>query len=186
MPHISVHLKHRSNLFESRTPDPFEDENLYPSGIEQIHKELTDSDLRTPPRITITLPSAEIAEDTVDQIQYALERTCRHEEDQLKKEMRSARWEGIKALQTGVVFLLICMLGAFFIQKAEPFGEFLNFILEEGLFIIGWVSMWRSVDLLLFGWWPLHREGRIYRAIRSAKVEVEAAEGRWARNIPAV
>jgi hypothetical protein len=44
--------------------------------------------------------------------------------------------------------------------------------MEEGLTIIGWVAMWRPIDIYLYRWWPLRRLGRYYRKLAEIPVKV--------------
>jgi len=46
-------------------------------------------------------------------------------------------------------------------------------ILREGLIILGWVAMWRPLDVYLYRWWPVHRLGRIYWGLSRMPVEIK-------------
>ena len=45
-------------------------------------------------------------------------------------------------------------------------------VLREGLVIMGWVAMWRPLELLLYDWWPLFERRRRLARIVAAPVEV--------------
>jgi hypothetical protein len=45
-------------------------------------------------------------------------------------------------------------------------------LLEEGLLIVGWVAMWRPLELLLYDWWPLLRRKRTFENLSRMRVEV--------------
>jgi hypothetical protein len=45
-------------------------------------------------------------------------------------------------------------------------------LLAEGLLIIGWVALWRPVEMFLYDWWPLLRRQRRFGSIASMKVEI--------------
>ena len=36
-------------------------------------------------------------------------------------------------------------------------------IVRESLHIGGWVAMWHPMETYLYGWWPVRRQGRIFR-----------------------
>ena len=44
----------------------------------------------------------------------------------------------------------------------------------EGLLIIGWVAMWRPVEIFLYDWWPLRRVARVHGKIAAMPVEIRA------------
>ena len=45
-------------------------------------------------------------------------------------------------------------------------------LLHEGLLIVGWVAMWRPLEILLYDWWPLMRDAQLYERIASMPVEL--------------
>ncbi len=46
--------------------------------------------------------------------------------------------------------------------------------LGEGFLIAGWVSLWHPIEVLLYEWWPLSRENRIYESIMKMEIVVRA------------
>jgi hypothetical protein len=45
-------------------------------------------------------------------------------------------------------------------------------VLGEGLLIIGWVALWRPVEMFLYDWWPVLRRAWRFEAIARMPVEV--------------
>jgi len=45
-------------------------------------------------------------------------------------------------------------------------------VVQEGLLIIGWVAMWRPLELLLYDWWPLLQKLRLYARMGRMPVEL--------------
>ena len=43
-------------------------------------------------------------------------------------------------------------------------------VLHEGLAVIGWVSMWKPMEIFLYEWWPIRRERRACRRLAEAVV----------------
>ena len=43
-------------------------------------------------------------------------------------------------------------------------------VVTQGLTIIGWVSLWWPVEVLLYDWWPLWRDIRVYEYIQRMDV----------------
>ncbi|HEU0284513.1 MAG TPA: hypothetical protein VFR52_05150, partial [Sphingomicrobium sp.] len=52
-------------------------------------------------------------------------------------------------------------------QLPEPLGSFL----DEGLIIIGWVALWRPVEMLLYDWRPIRREKKMLDKLANVPVE---------------
>jgi len=43
-------------------------------------------------------------------------------------------------------------------------------LLREGLSVLGWVSMWKPMEIFLYEWWPIRRERRACRRLVEAPV----------------
>ena len=48
----------------------------------------------------------------------------------------------------------------------------------EGLVILGWVALWRPMEIFLYDWWPLLKERNLYRDLDTATVLVKAVDDR--------
>jgi hypothetical protein len=46
-------------------------------------------------------------------------------------------------------------------------------VLAEGLLIIGWVALWRPVEIFLYDWWPILRQQRRFEAIARMPINVK-------------
>jgi hypothetical protein len=93
----------------------------------------------------------------------------RYRRDKEARKLRSLLREGRQALAIGIAFLFICgILGWIALRKlSAPLGSFL----DEGLLIIGWVALWRPLELLLYEWRPIRREWRVLDALGRMAVE---------------
>ena len=46
-------------------------------------------------------------------------------------------------------------------------------MLRQGLTIIGWVAMWKPLEIYLYRWWPVRRLIRAYEKLSAMDVEVK-------------
>ena len=67
------------------------------------------------------------------------------------------------------MFLASCLFFREFL--ISNFNNLVMNIVAEGLIIGGWVAMWKPISNLLYDWWPVRKEKRIYEKI--SKMEVE-------------
>jgi len=44
-------------------------------------------------------------------------------------------------------------------------------ILSEGLLILGWVAMWKPVEIFLYDWWPDLDRRRLFERIAHIQIE---------------
>jgi hypothetical protein len=74
------------------------------------------------------------------------------------------------SLVIGIVFVTLCLLAA---DAIENFGAHTgSTIARESLTIVGWVAMWRPLQIFLYDWWPLQRRIRLYQKLSSAHIQV--------------
>ena len=63
-------------------------------------------------------------------------------------------------------------------------------LLREGLLIVGWVAMWRPLEVFLYDWWPILAEARLLDRLSRMPVCIEYSEGAsdaaWLSDWPAV
>jgi hypothetical protein len=78
---------------------------------------------------------------------------------------------GRSSLLIGLVFLFVCN----FIRLWLPTEDMAARTINEGLLIIGWVAMWKPLDILLYEWWPLMADSRLYGRLSEILVEVKEA-----------
>jgi len=72
----------------------------------------------------------------------------------------------------GVAFLFACILIR---QLAFSLGPgTASEGIAEGMLIAGWVAMWRPLDILLYGWWPVRRRSRVFGKLAEMSVVVRA------------
>jgi hypothetical protein len=51
-------------------------------------------------------------------------------------------------------------------------------VLHQGLSVVGWVSMWKPIEIFLYEWWPIRRELRAYRRLAAAEVTFPVGKSR--------
>lgn len=81
---------------------------------------------------------------------------------------------GLISLMIGLGFLLSAIMASIYIQSKSP--EFWTSFLKEGLHLLGWVSMWKPINLFLYDWWPPLQDLKIYKALAKVDIEIVFAE----------
>ena len=76
------------------------------------------------------------------------------------------------SLAIGIMFLIACLvLRRALVIRSLPTDRA---VIGEGLLILGWVAMWRPVEVLLDDWWPLARRRALLRRLAAIPIEVRA------------
>lgn len=170
-PHlIEVRVASMNQLFNSMDPSPFHERDLDRNAEEFIVSWANEFPSRAPLRLVVHLdqlpanvadPQAVIAESVRHYFQYRADMT--------RREFRLLMREGRAALIVGLLFLAACELAA---QSLPATQGTWYAMLRQGLAIIGWVAMWRPLEIYLYRWWPLLRLERVLRNLSTMTVEV--------------
>lgn len=170
---IEVKVQTVQQLFNSMDPSPFHERDLDRDAEHFIVGWAQEHALHAPLRLVVHLgqppdksaPQADIAESIHHYFAYRA--------DLNRREFRQLMREGWMSLLIGLAFLASCMaLSQTF--TAHGAGRW-HPALKEGLTIIGWVAMWRPLEIYLYRWWPIRRLGKTYAKLSEVPVEVRVA-----------
>ncbi len=88
-----------------------------------------------------------------------------------RRRLRMLFRDGRIALLTGVTFLFCCVLLR---QVAFSFGGgAAPEIIGESMLIIGWVAMWRPLEIFLYEWIPVRRRCRTLAKLSKIRVVIQ-------------
>lgn len=76
---------------------------------------------------------------------------------------------GRQSLLIGLLFLVACDLVARYVLAGDA-GHL--GLARTGVSILGWVAMWKPVEIFLYEWWPLRQNSNTCDMLMSAPVEV--------------
>lgn len=79
--------------------------------------------------------------------------------------------QGRTSLLVGLVFLGLCLIFSdlLLVDQTELMPNFL----QQGLTIVGWVAMWRPLEIYLYEWWPIVRRGKLFEKLSRMPIEVK-------------
>jgi hypothetical protein len=166
---IEIKLAKIEQLFNTLDASPFHERDLDKEAEEYIVDSVLDLPPDTPLKLVIYLPPETLAEPRVKSTGDSIHHFFSYCHASTLRKRRLHMREGRLALVLGLTFLFACiMLRQVFFRNA---GTLLGEALSEGLLILGWVAIWRPMEMLLYDWWPITRRGNTYR--RLAEIEVE-------------
>jgi hypothetical protein len=93
----------------------------------------------------------------------------------VRRDLRDLFWQGRISLLIGLTFVALCLLVAETIGQSG--ASTAHTIARESLTIVGWVAMWRPMQLFLYEWWPLARRIGTYKALARAHVKIVQSGG---------
>lgn len=168
---IEIRLRELRQLFNTLDPSPFHERDLDPAAEEYLVGAAREIGAR-PSKLVLHVPaqtSDEEAVTAVTAIRHYFEYRSRHTREQL----RLLFGRGVISLSIGLAFLVSCLTVRQWLLGVSGSGMT---ILSEGLLILGWVAMWRPVEIFLYDWWPELGKRRLFDRIMHMQIETRSGE----------
>jgi hypothetical protein len=166
---IELELHDANQLFNSMDPSPFQDKDLDGDAEEFIVSWAREHPMGQPLTLVIHLEHMP-EQDPTALMNEAVHNFFAYRANLNRLEFRRMMAEGRLSLIIGVAFLTGC-LAVSKLLLAGVAGPWAG-IARESLTIVGWVAMWRPVQIYLHDWWPVRRRGRTYVKLSQMPVEV--------------
>ncbi len=168
---IEVKVAEIQQLFNSMDPSPFHERDLDHDAEQFILSWAQEYPSHAALKLLVHLGKAP---DGVRNPQAMIAESMRHyfeyRADMTRREFKKLMKEGRMALITGITFLACCEVIA---QSLPATQDTWHGMVREGLTIIGWVAMWRPLEIYLYRWWPVLRLEKIYQNLSTMHVEVK-------------
>jgi hypothetical protein len=170
---VELKLREARQLFNTLDPAPFHEKDLDPSAEEYLVSAVREIGAR-PSKLVLLLP-AEEAEREDWMLQIAIRNyfsyRARHADEQLRLLLR----RGAISFAIGLAFLFVCLTIRRLVEALGP--SFASAVVDEGLLILGWVAMWRPVEIFLYDWWPELGKRQLFARIATMPIEVQVDAG---------
>jgi hypothetical protein len=177
---IDLRVRSEKQLFDGRDPSPFRERDLDEDAVDYLVGAAEEIPAHAPLRVVVWIgesshgapreraqgdPELEPAE-----ILDAIRSHFTYERERVTRRLRKLVRHGRTILALGVTLLVV------FLASAELLGATRTGavwkVVREGLVIMGWVALWRPIELLLYDWWPLVDQRRVMTRIVEAEIEV--------------
>ena len=169
---IEVKVQTLQQIFNSMDPSPFHERDLDREAEEFIVSWAQEHSSRKPYKLIVHLGQAIDRPDAGRILSESIRNYFSYRAEMNRRELKQLLRYGWISLVIATLFLGLCVTVA---ASFDPeLGVFFR-ILREGLIILGWVAMWRPLDVYLYRWWPVHRLGRIYQGLSQMPVEIRVA-----------
>ncbi|HTN31910.1 MAG TPA: hypothetical protein VL178_13960 [Pseudomonas sp.] len=166
---IDLRLDRLQQLADTRDPSPFTRRDLDPDAERYIIDACRELPAQEPLALNLWLPagelSAEIAERARHTVCFHFAWQTEHSQRRLREHLRMAH----RTTLLGLSFMATCML---LVNLIGALDNLLAQTLAEGLMVIGWVALWRPVEMYLYDWWPLRRESRLLERLSRMPVSL--------------
>jgi hypothetical protein len=172
---IELKLNDLNQLFNSMDPSPFHERDLDRNAEEFIVSWAREHPRQHDLKLVIHLAHASLAgADARERVADSVAHYFEYQAELTLRDFKRLMREGRAALVVGILFLIACQVTAHVIPSS-PGTQWQEF-LREGLAIVGWVAMWRPLEIYLYRWWPILSLRNLYRRLASMPVEVLRSE----------
>jgi len=174
---IEIELRDIGQLFNTMDPSPFNEKDLDADAEEFILSWAREFPVHEPLVLAIHLcQSVQDPQRPDSLVQEAVQNYFAYRGKLSRMEFRRLMKEGRLSLFIGLAFLVVCLASAQLLWGSGT-GT-MQTVGREGVTILGWVAMWRPLQIYLYDWWPLRRRWKIFEKMSRMKVEISRAEAR--------
>lgn len=171
---IEIRLGKLQQLFNSFDPSPFHEKELDQDAEDYIVASVDEFPLQQKLKLVIHLPQDQIALTDAKGLETATRNHFAYRVAASERMLRFRLREGRIALAIGIVFLFACMSIRQIASALAPGA--ISSIFSEGLLILGWVAMWRPLQIFLYDWWPIRHHARLYAKLAQMPVEIRQSD----------
>lgn len=158
-------------MFDSLDHSPFHDRDLDRNAEEYIVENMRDLHSRSACTLVIHLENPSDISDEQAVVEKAVRVHFARRSKSEQRKLRQLLRRGFISLFIGLTFLI----GFYFLVQSDSGwveSNPLGIPLREGLIIIGWVAMWKPLEIFLYDWWPILGERRLYERLSRIQVQI--------------
>ncbi len=169
---IEIRLSQPQQLFNSLDPSPFHERDLDEDAEQYIVDSADEYPLDHPLKLVVYLPAGPSPGAPPD-LATGIHNYFAYRTDETRRRLRIFFREGRIALVVGVTFLFVCIALRQLILMAAT-GLVVQ-IADEGLYIVGWVAMWRPLEIFLYDWRPIRRRQRLFGKLAEIPIVIRSS-----------
>jgi hypothetical protein len=185
---IEVRVAELRQLFNAIDPSPFRERDLDPRAETFIVEWARDLSKDAPLSLLVHLGRACGPEGEATMLGDAIHEYFRQRALNSRRQLRNLFRRGRISLVIALAFLTAALAASDLMDSLSQsgFGQ----VFREGLLIVGWVAMWRPLEVFLYDWWPVKAEVRLSERLSKMPVKIEynemASPDAWQFDWPAV
>jgi hypothetical protein len=171
---IEVRVREVRNLFNAMDPAPFNDRDLDPSAEAFIVNWSKDLPRDSPLALLVHVDQPRDLEEAAAVLRNAVHGFFAERARSERRRLRELLKRGRVSLVIGLAFVALTVVVTRFAAASWAATGYAR-ILDESLLILGWVALWRPLEIFLYDWWPVSAEARLYKRLATMPVRVTSA-----------
>jgi len=165
---IDVRVGDVRQLFHSMDPAPFRERDLDPKAEEFIVESARELSRTVPLHLTVRISDTSTKPEHLAALPQAVHeyfaRRSASTQINLRRLLRSGFW----SLLIGVSFVAAVNL------VGDWLGQLAGGVFHESVVIGAWVALWRPLEILLYDWWPMLADVRLFDRLATMEVDAQA------------
>ena len=153
---IDVRISELRQLFNEIDPSPFNDRDLDPKAEAFIVDWASGLPRRARLALRVQLHRAAGPIEEAAVLRDAIHEFFARRTIEARRRLRELFHRGRLSLLIAVAFLALALMVGGRVASYFPDSR-LALLVREGVLIVGWVAMWRPVEVFLYDWWPIRR-----------------------------
>jgi hypothetical protein len=166
-----VYVRELSQLFDSMDPSPFHERDLDRNAHEYIVGFAKKLPRQAPSALIVHLDKPLGPPDEEQTLADAIQVHFARRAELARRELRQLMRRGWISLWIGLTVLAAALIGGELLTNRIG-GSALARLLGTSLHIGGWVAMWKPIEILLYEWWPILGERRIFDRLSRTTVRI--------------
>ena len=168
---IEMRLRELSQLFDAMDPLPLREKDLDRSAEEYIVDSVKELPSKTLYELVVHLDQPARVPDGGFSVGDSVRVHFARRSQLLRRKLRELIRRGLISLGIGLVFLAAVLIIAQSVGRLLGESDIAT-LLREGLLILGWVAMWRPLEIFLYDWWPIVGERRVHNRLSQIRVRI--------------
>jgi hypothetical protein len=172
---IEVRVTELRQLFNAIDPSPFRQRDLDPRAEEFIVDWARDLPASRPWGLVVHLERPAGRVDEAVALREAIHEYFAQRVIASRRTLRELFRRGRISLAIALAFLTVSIAADDLVARYLGAGR-LGTVIHEGFLIVGWVAMWRPLEVFLYDWWPIRAEERLLQRLSTMPVQLEYAQ----------
>lgn len=166
---IEMRVESLDRLFDQADPSPIGQQDLSSWAAQYILESLKEMEPAQARTLRIIVTSSAVPSEK--SIESAIQSYFVRQAMLRGRSLRRLLQHGLITLAIGVIFL-ICFFGVSQAIAWSLGDTVVSTLLREGSLIVGWVAMWRPLEIFLYDWWPIVGERKLLRRLSHLTVNI--------------
>lgn len=168
---VELHLRTLTQLFDSLDPSPFHEKDLNSDAEEYIVGSVQEQPTTGPSALVLYIDRPAGLPNEGRVVGEAIRVHFARRAQLLRRDLRQLIRRGWISLGIGLTFLAAVFLISQTVGRLMGESAMAT-LLREGLLIVGWVAMWRPLEIFLYDWWPLLGKIRFHDRLSRINVRI--------------